>query len=202
MFRRMLTVRLTPKTENPENRKDLKIPQLEDYIREHAREINAKVLGVCEAFRLAGRPDMVKKLGLDPFQSFHGSWTKYVRNCVLWLGAEDPCATRARIVVKDDQATFRSALYGYLLSVAEKSPEGVPASRIADLKQFDGIFPEEWCDPRTGKPDRRLDKGLKAIAGMGDNLGRVGNVNGVEYTLKMRTKINVTYFYVEKVPAA
>lgn len=201
MFRRALTIRLTSKMENPENRKDLKIPQLEDYVREHAREINAKILGVCEAFRLAGRPDMTTKLGLDPFQSFHGAWTKYVRNCVLWLDLPDPCETRKRIATKDEQATFRTALYSYLLSVAEKIPEGVPAAKIAELKQFANIFPEEYVDSRTGKPDRRLDKGLKALAGEDSKLGRVGTVDGVEYTLKMRTRINVAYFYVERVEA-
>ncbi len=201
MFRRALTCKLTPKMENPENRTDLKIPNLEDYVRENAREINAKILGVCEAFRLVGRPDMVEKLGLAPFLSFHGSWTKFVRNAVLWLGLPDPCLTRSRIVVKDEQATFRTALYTWLLANAEKKPEGVTAAQIMEHRGFANIFPDEWCDVKTGKPDRRLEKGLKAIAGTDDKLGRVGTVDGVEYTLKMKTKMNVTTFYVERVKA-
>ena len=103
MPRRTLLCRLDPKCERPEER------QFEndfvDYMCQHRADIVNAALTILHAYSLAGMSDQ----NITPMGSFE-SWSKWVRNPLVWLGAADPYQTRVHIRESDpatnDMVTF------------------------------------------------------------------------------------------------
>lgn len=92
LHRRALRARLTPKMENPEHRGDYKHPQILEYVKTHRAELVAACLLIAKAYLDAGSPDV----GLAPLGSFE-SWSKLVRNPLVWLGLEDPVQAQPKL---------------------------------------------------------------------------------------------------------
>lgn len=83
--RRTCRIRLESPLENPENRGDFKIIDIEDHAKRHRNKYLAAALIIAKAFHAAGCPDMK----LRPWGSFEG-WSALVRNAVAWCGLPDP----------------------------------------------------------------------------------------------------------------
>ena len=92
LHRRALRARLTPIMENPEHRGDYKHPQILEYVKTHRADLVAACLLITKAYLDAGSPDV----GLAPLGSFE-SWSKLVRNPLVWLGLEDPVKAQSQL---------------------------------------------------------------------------------------------------------
>ncbi len=208
MHRRILMIRLTPAMENPEERSDLKIKELIEVVKTNARELNARILAVCEAYRIAGRP--APSVPITPYNTYTGEWTRYVRNLCLWLGLNDPCDTRARVKAKDDTRSFRVEMYRALIKrahvhAATKATSGdfpgLPAATIAAIKEIDGIIPEDMLE-RSGKAGPEFAKALMKMVGKVTNIGpENGDGPELPHRLEMRKVLGRALFSVTPVVA-
>lgn len=202
MHRRVVEIRLVPKTENPEERTDLREPHLDVFVRKHFRELNAKILGAIVAFIQAELP--TPETPVTPFHSYAGDWTARVRNLCIWLGLGDPCEGRKRIKVRDEGQEFLRALYAAILNVQARAEKaGTPfapmgAGSIAALPELKGVFPEALLD-RDGRAGSAFGKELVRLAGTDGVLGRVINVDGVPYSLQVKKVLGRPAYFVTPV---
>jgi len=98
MSRRICHVRLDSLEENPEERSDFRHPKLLAYVRENRMQLLAGGLTILRAFVVAGRPEA----GLKPWGSFEG-WSDLIRNCLVWIGMDDPGGTRKELAEASDR---------------------------------------------------------------------------------------------------
>ncbi len=105
--RRVCHIRLESPEENPENRSDLRHPNLEAYIRRRRGELLAAALTILVGYIRNGRPDQ----DLPAWGSFEG-WSGLVRSAVVWAGLPDPAATRHELA---EQADVTASHLGLLL---------------------------------------------------------------------------------------
>ena len=90
--RRICNCALETLLENPEDRRDFKIPNLELYVKEHRAELASHCLTILRAYCAAGRP----KHNLAPWGSFE-EWSAIVREAIVWLGLPDCAETRKEL---------------------------------------------------------------------------------------------------------
>jgi hypothetical protein len=99
MPRRVCHVRLLTPLQNPEERPDLRYPNLLAHARERRGEYLSAALCLLRAWFLAGRPAR----GLPAWGSFEG-WSAVVRECLVWVGLPDPHETRVDLLRLSDTA--------------------------------------------------------------------------------------------------
>lgn len=92
LVRRVVPVRLEPRTESPEARSGWKIPNLLAHCEAARGRLVPQALTVLRAYAAAGRPDQQ----LPPLGSYE-EWSQVVRSAVHWATGQDPCATRAAL---------------------------------------------------------------------------------------------------------
>lgn len=92
---RTLLCRLRTDLEHPEQRGDLKIPDLLQHVLDRRGEIITALLTAWRAWLAAGAPSM----GLAYWHTFE-SWMA-VRDLLVWLGRPDPCGVRAELKRRD-----------------------------------------------------------------------------------------------------
>lgn len=85
MTRRALVCRIDPQVERPEMREFASDPVV--VAKADRGKYLAAALTVLRAYHVAGRPEQAKPLG-----SFE-TWSGWVRDALIWAGAEDPVAT-------------------------------------------------------------------------------------------------------------
>jgi hypothetical protein len=88
LARRSLICRLELQAETTCGR-TFRIDELQQYVRAHRPELLVGALTIVRAYALAGRRGRV-----EPLASFE-SWSRVVREPLIWLGAGDPVATQA-----------------------------------------------------------------------------------------------------------
>lgn len=93
IVRRALLASLDAKVERPELRKFDRNP-IETVRADRDSYVNA-ALTVLRAFHVAGRPKQS-----DPLGSFE-DWSRWVRDALIWLGMDDPCATMEKMRATD-----------------------------------------------------------------------------------------------------
>ena len=86
MTRRAIVCSLDPKMERPETRTFTTADPVKTLQRDRPVYLHAALV-ILRAFHVAGRPEQAEALG-----SFE-VWSRWVRNAVIWLGEDDPCAT-------------------------------------------------------------------------------------------------------------
>ena len=96
--RRTCQCRLESPEERPEERTAFKIPNLTSYVKQQRPALLVDVLTILSAYCLAGRP----QAGLKAWGSFDG-WSNLVRQAVVWIGLEDPGATRQELAERSDR---------------------------------------------------------------------------------------------------
>ncbi len=95
--RRAIYVRLESPDERPEERTGFRHPDLLAWVEAERGRLLPAALTLLAAFDAAGRPDQ----RLPAFGSYEG-WSALVRSCVVWLGLDDPAATRRQLPATAD----------------------------------------------------------------------------------------------------
>jgi hypothetical protein len=93
---RVLSARLMPDCERPEERGPFQIPDLRKHVLEYRTEIVNAGLTILYAHHLAGRP----LLELKPFGRFE-EWSDKIRQPMVWAGFADPCETRESVIASN-----------------------------------------------------------------------------------------------------
>jgi hypothetical protein len=92
---RALLCRIDAQMESPESRA-FQIPQLEDYLKAHRKDLVAATLTILRAYHDAGRPSQQVK----PWGGFDDR-SASIREPLVWLGLDDPCKTRTAVLTND-----------------------------------------------------------------------------------------------------
>lgn len=106
MGRRFLPVNLDAKQEQPDERKGWKYDPLHAHVRRIRARLVRAALVLCRAYQVAA-PRLDQPLDIPAFGSYE-SWSKIVREPLVWLGMTDPCAGRQR--VREDADVDREVL--------------------------------------------------------------------------------------------
>ena len=114
-YRRWLVCNLLTALECPEERGDLKIPDLLNHVREHRAELVRAALVVLKAHAAAGRPTD----GWAPLGSFE-EWDKVVRGAVWFATGLDCNATRKKVAAEAPERMDHLAL----LDAWASAPDG------------------------------------------------------------------------------
>lgn len=111
--RRVLHIRLETSEEFPEDRKDFKIKLICAHVRKRRAELLSCVYTILRAYCEAGMPEVeMAEWGT------YSEWSRWVRAPLVWLGEEDPAATR-RELRKDAVADEVSGVAGFLAAWLE-----------------------------------------------------------------------------------
>ena len=197
--RRTLRVRLEAQQARPELRTDFKWDPILVEVSRQRPFLLGKALNAVRSYILAGSPDV----GVTPLGSFE-SWSRVVRNAMIWLGLPDPCLGIASSEVGlDEDHEARCTLlnqWSQMLDLGSMNQE-LSASEI--LEQLDrrrsdckdlidaiGIL----CPTRDGKlPNaRRMGWALKSM------LDRHHEVGDWVFTLRRRTNKGSSRWWVER----
>src|SRR5262249_26629868 len=95
-IRRVQKCRLDPSMERPEERKFDYV--LRDYVMERRTKLVAAALTMMRAYIVAGCPSQ----DIKPYGGFE-EWSTMVRAPLVWLGCDDPCASRDDIEDTDPE---------------------------------------------------------------------------------------------------
>ncbi|HJT79288.1 MAG TPA: bifunctional DNA primase/polymerase, partial [Gemmataceae bacterium] len=156
--RRVCHIRLESPEERPEERQDLRHPDLRSWVRENRGRLLAAALTILRGYCAAGRPDM----RLPAWGSFEG-WSALVRPAVVWAGMEDPGQTR---VLLQEQADVTAESMAVVLSCWERmDPErrGLTAAEVIHqlYKEPPSPVPDYHAELKAaletmlGRPDAR-----------------------------------------------
>lgn len=96
MSRRAIICTLDAEVEKPEERGGFDL-DLKVEVPGRRGELVAAALTILRAFIVAGRPGIDK---LTPFAGYE-EWSDLVRGALVWLGEDDPCATRVEVTEGD-----------------------------------------------------------------------------------------------------
>ena len=140
MVRRVQKCRIDPGMERPEERKFDYV--LRDYVMERRAKLVAAALTIMRAYITAGRPPQ----NIEPYSGFE-EWSAMVRAPLVWLGCDDPCASR------DD--------------VEDADPETEKLASLLDALKLDDQFKTEQFTTADVVKKARKD-GLDAAAYGGD----------------------------------
>ncbi len=91
-LRRVCPMRLASPEERPEERDGFRHHPLRDWIKEERPRLVGAALTILRAYCVAERPDMK----LKPWGSFE-TWSRLVRNAVVWVGLDDPGLGRSEL---------------------------------------------------------------------------------------------------------
>jgi putative DNA primase/helicase len=123
--RRVVACDIDPRCEHPEDRTQFQHPNLRDFVLAERPRLVANALTVLRAFHVAGRPSH----GQAPKGSFEG-WDSLIRGALIWVGAEDPLATRDRI--REEADADLDALRQVMGEWLQTFPEPVTAAEAVD----------------------------------------------------------------------
>jgi hypothetical protein len=154
MCRRALLAIMDAQCERPELRHfDVCLP---DFIREHRPALVVAILTVLRAWHVSNT-----RVGVDPLGSFE-TWSYGVRECLIWLGHEDPVLTMPAVRANDPKREALSALlaeWDHALSDQQCTIQGI-ISRAQQLAHP----PPPTEDEAPITPNRAFKDALLAIA--------------------------------------
>ena len=128
-YRRALRIRIDTDLERPEERTGLKYPDLQEYVLEHREELVIAALTVMRAYVGAGRPAPLP-MAAPSFRS----WSRLVREPLVWLGQADPIETQEALRMSSNGelpqlSELLSAWHGALGDAAHTLCEAIAAAR-------------------------------------------------------------------------
>lgn len=106
MRTRLLTCQLNAKLEHPEGR-TFKRGDLRAFALAHRPALVTACLTILRGYFAAGSPAQ----DIEPYGRFE-KWSAWVRSALVWLGANDPCETRARAEALDERGAQLAELLG------------------------------------------------------------------------------------------
>lgn len=125
MPRRVVPIRLVSPLENPEERSGFKYSDVARHAMEHRAYYISAGLTILRAFHQADKP----KAKLTPFGSFEG-WSSLVRQAVVWLGYQDPCAGSRHLSRESDEQAEALRLILQNWPTIDRHDTGVLAGEI------------------------------------------------------------------------
>lgn len=147
-YRRWLPVNIASKEECPEQRRDIRVPDLRAYIREHRSDLVRDVLTILKAHALAGRPR-----GDMPLLGSFEAWDLMVRGAVWWatLGLDpenkecgmDCCATRETAAKESPDRLDKLCLLEGWMTLPGGGPDG-GGHTAEDALQIIKAKPDEY----------------------------------------------------------
>jgi hypothetical protein len=123
--RRVCHIRLESSEERPEERSDFKRPHLIAWVIDNRNRLLGAALTILRAYHLAGRPDHE----LKPWGSFE-SWSRLVRNAVVWCGLPDPGVTRQAVQEQADETGRGLRQLLAALELMDQDRHGLTAAEI------------------------------------------------------------------------
>jgi putative DNA primase/helicase len=132
--RRVLPIRLEPKTESPESRTDFRHSDLLQWIRENRPRLVADALTFIRAYFVAGKP----KTDGESWGSFE-SWTAIIRGSIVWTGLADPMTTRSSVAESDET---KDLVRRVISAMEQADPEG-RGKTVRELFDLIKQFPED-----------------------------------------------------------
>ncbi|MFN7449379.1 MAG: primase-helicase zinc-binding domain-containing protein [Pirellula sp.] len=138
--RRVLPIRLEPRTESPETRTDFRHSDLLHWIRENRPRLVADALTFIRAYFVAGKP----KTDSSSWGSFE-SWTAVIRGSIVWTGLADPMTTRESVAENDETKDLARRVIA-AIEQADTKGQGKTVREFADLIR---IYPDQvplLCD--------------------------------------------------------
>jgi putative DNA primase/helicase len=170
MARRTLMCRLESLEEHPEDRKDIRHPDLKSYVRRERARLAVCGLTILRGYFAAGCPDM----GIPAWGSFE-AWSNLIRQALVWAGQADPWQTRDAMRDVDQSAEIIRLLHAGI-EQADVEGSGVTSADIARLldspvseDKIDAwstlrVAIEELCDGRK-ITSQRIGCGLRKFKG-------------------------------------
>ena len=138
--RRVLPIRLEPKTESPESRTDFRHSDLLHWIRENRPRLVADALTFIRAYFVAGKP----RTDGESWGSFE-SWTAIIRGSIVWTGLADPMTTRESVAENDETKDLARRVIA-AIEQADTKGQGKTVREFADLVR---LYPDQvplLCD--------------------------------------------------------
>jgi hypothetical protein len=127
MARRTMMCRLESPLEHPEDRKDIRQPDLKAYVRRERARLAVSGLTILRAYFAAGCPDMQ----IPAWGSFE-AWSNLIRQALVWVGQPDPWQTRDAMRDVDQSAEILRLLHAGI-EQADVEGNGVTAADIVRL---------------------------------------------------------------------
>ena len=148
LARRFLVIRLNAGMPGAELRKrTFKIPDLERYVITHRAELLTAALTIIKAHQQSGH------VGPTPLPSFE-SWSRLVRDALIWLGLPDPCDTQTET---DDGSNTLAEAFSMLAPKLE-GRQFTPGD-VATLTMFDTALATALRDGGCSDPTRAMNLG-------------------------------------------
>jgi len=94
--------------ERPEER-EFKIADLKEYLAQNRKPLAVAALTILRAYHLAGRPSQ----NLPAWGGFE-SWSRLIREAIVWARLPDPCLTRENVIANDPEIEEAGALLAAL----------------------------------------------------------------------------------------
>lgn len=133
--RRICHVRLESPHERPEDRGDFKRLNLIRWVLDNRERLLSGALTILRGYHAAGRPDQ----GLKPWGSFE-SWSRLVRNAVVWCGLPDPGETRQVIQEQADETAQGLRLLIAAIELIDPDRNGLTAGEIVGAADGESSF--------------------------------------------------------------
>lgn len=168
--RRVISIQLDPKCENPEDRRGFRHPNLLEHVRRTRPELVAAALTILRAYVVAGKPSH----GEPAMGSFY-EWDALIRGAIIWASGKDPCAGIQRIREQGDEdrdqlSTLLDAWHDCFGSEPKSTAEVVKQAEERRVMSSELLYPElhaaigAYC--KSGKPEtRRLGYVLRQYRG-------------------------------------
>ena len=159
LARRVVPIDLDPQMERPEERGGFTHSPLLDWIQKHRKDLLIAALTLLRAYCVAKKPPQ----SLTPLGSFE-EWSNLIRQALVWVGMEDPCAGRKDIEAESDPEHARHAdlLDAWESCYPEAKDAATVSQAIADIAQRQAVHPtppNEWNHLLSvlGGFDKRFD---------------------------------------------
>jgi hypothetical protein len=167
LARRVLPIRLSPQVENPEERTGFQHSNLLAWVTDNRGRLAVAALTILRGYHVAGMPEQPG----GQWGSFE-SWSKLIRNAIVWTGLGDPLKTRDIAKADDHSAAIVAGLIGGLIEI-DLTGDGITAREIvktladSDADKFPTMreVASEIATYRGSIDPRRLGNQLKKFRG-------------------------------------
>ncbi len=159
LTRRSLRCSLDPKMERPELRRFDFDPV--EMVRERRADLVAAALTLLRAYWVSG-----ERVDVSPFGSFE-TWSRRVREALVWLGCADPCATVENVRADDPE---RAALAAVLAQMEKHLDLGVRYSASDIIQAATSMTPVRGGKSLVVRMRGEFKSSLFNVAGDGQNI--------------------------------
>lgn len=179
-FRRTQVIRLVSRLERPQERTDLQHPDLLGWVMENRGKLVWAFLTLVRSFHLAGCPQH----NLKTWGGFE-SWSRIVRECLVFHGYADPYLAFEQLVQLSDPAQMakRQLLVGWEeMCIAAKHPEGMSSQEA--YRWLESELEERRLVPSKKLEHEILIEALGELCKRSSGRGRIPEAADIGYVLR------------------